>query len=96
MEAIETTRIIDSTASASRDAVHMPVLPVVAGEDIPAGSLLEIVHKIAFVTTNPNAAIAFVIPCMPNIKKGERFYAFIVPGIVKEVTHSFKLPVGVC
>lgn len=77
--------------SAKRDAVHVAVVPVVAGEDLKPGTHVALCeHGEARKSAK---AIGVVDPFVePMIRKGERFYLCLYPRTVVGLRHHYLHP----
>lgn len=88
---------------AVRDAIHIAVIPLIAGEDIYEGKVkLQVGSKdVALRVRADEPAIGIVNPWHPAkpgeyysvVRKGERFYCLLNPGSVTGMRHHFKHPI---
>lgn len=75
-----------------RDAVHVAVLPVVAGKNLYRG------QQVGFRSGEPGIAIddnpiGIVDPFLPDdVKKGQRFWIFLFPGSITSLRHDWTHP----
>jgi hypothetical protein len=82
-----------------RDAIHIAVIPAVAGERLHPG---EFVTKdpigeddpFFYVTENPENIIGIVDPFIKRryILKGQKFWLFLVPGTITGLRHEWTHP----
>ena len=84
-------------ADARRDAVHVAVAPVVAGEDTEAGDHIVLLDGQFLPTPSHNpAAIGVADPFRREsaacIKKGERYWLFLYPNTVTSLRHVWQHP----
>lgn len=89
-DALETLgSIIDETAG--RDAIHLAVEPVVAGEKLYAGQHIGVVDGVA--TTKAKKKLGIVDPFVREfIPKGERFWLVIYPRTITSLRHVWSHP----
>lgn len=93
------------TGSARRDAIHVAVAPVVAGERLCAGMhVLLDGHGVAFmddsmgngaelVGERTDRTVGVVDPFLTeSVKKGDRFYVFLYPNTVTGMRHHWMHP----
>src|SRR5712671_6579854 len=82
-----------------RDAIHIAVMPVIAGEKyLYAGQRL----RLAYGTTNTvrsayadQEAVGVVDPFLPaatNIQEGDQFWMFLFPGTIQSLRHQWVHP----
>ncbi len=77
-----------------RDAIHVAVDPVVAGEELPPGAPIRLVPSrfVAF-RAPPEVAVGIVDPFLAhNVLPGERFWLFLLPGTVTGLRHTWSYP----
>lgn len=90
-------KLIDSPQE--RDAIHVAVVPLIAGEDLYCGTRF----KLAFGTTdvalkgnyNEKEAIGVVDPFLSDriiIRKGQQFWGLLFPGTVTGMRHHWRHP----
>jgi hypothetical protein len=78
-----------------RDAIHIAIAPVVAGEDLESGRDIEFSEEgnPVVVSAFIGEGIGIVDPYLPrNVKKGERFYMFLYPNTVTSLRHVWTHP----
>lgn len=82
------------TTPQQRDAVHIAVAPVVAGQSLGVGCGVCLSHTgEAFATAVPSDAIGIVDPFLPRkVSRGERFWLFLNPGSVTSLRHEWRHP----
>lgn len=98
-DALETLGMIH-TREEKRDAIHLAVLPVEAGEDLSAGDHVHVLDGKAFhATAYSNDAVGIVDPFIhkPNysyggVNKGERFWLVIYPRVITSLRHVWTHP----
>lgn len=74
--------------TARRDAVHVAVAPVIAGEDLPPGSRVNLLDGKAYESTSP---IGIVDPFQREcVRKGERFWLLLFPGTITGLRHQWS------
>lgn len=82
-------------ALAHRDAVHIAVAPMVAGEDLSPGD------RVAFFNGDctkawlspPGKAVGIVDPFRTGmIREGERFWLFLLPNTITNLRHVWTHP----
>ena len=95
-------KLIDSDTPQERDAIHVAVVSLIAGENLPKGGKF----RLAFGTTNtairgeyngdqqPSGAIGIVDPFLREwqVEKGKRFWGLLFPGTVTGMRHHWQHP----
>ena len=85
--------IIDETAE--RDAIHLAVEPMIAGEYLVRGQRIRIEGKFAFdaMDREPDA-VAIVDPFLDEegVSKGQRFWAIVLPRTITSLRHVWSHP----
>ncbi len=81
------------TGDAARDAIHVAVAPVVAGEDLNPGDRVGI-HTDGKVYKECRVGYTGVVdPYLPEmVREGERFWLFLKPGSVTSLRHVWTHP----
>jgi len=83
-------RIIYQTRK--RDAIHVPVAPVEAAEDLERAAHIGI-NEEGKATANWFPTIGIVDPYLQvPVKKGDRFYIHLYPGSVTSLRHQWEHP----
>lgn len=83
------------TGEARRDAVHMAVAPVVAGEALHPGAHvgLHLGKAMSSPVSRADAAIGIVDPFLTaEVRPGETFWLFLYPGSIKGLRHEWIHP----
>jgi hypothetical protein len=77
-----------------RDAVHIAVAPVIAGENLKPGTRIGFTGLEAFVVSQKaKKQIGIVDPyLLHNVVKGERFYMFLFPNTITSLRHDWSHP----
>lgn len=92
MDTLQLGKIIEPGREAHRDAVHMAVAPIEAGEKLLPGMPVEIVCGKAF-SRNMEKAVGVVDPFLADwIKAGEHFWLFMKPGTITGLRHEWTHP----
>lgn len=74
-----------------RDALHVAVAPVEAGENMNGGDFIVVNNGVAMVAASSSGIV--VDPWLKrHVNKGEKFLAFIQPGKIKSLTHHWEHP----
>jgi len=82
-----------------RDAIHVPVIPAICGygEKLQPGQLVEIdgsesqVYHTVIPYSYLHKAVGIVDPFLENpVTQGDMFWVLIIPGKVKNLTHSWE------
>lgn len=74
----------------NRDAIHVAVAPVTAGERLSPGQHIGIIGDVAGVTKEP---IGIVDPFLPGpVFKGDRFWMFLYPYTITSLRHEWEHP----
>ena len=89
-DALETLgTVIDDTQK--RDAIHLAVLPMVAGQRLHAGQDIGIKNDVAMTTAKEKLGI--VDPFLKEpVQKGERFWMVLYPRMVTSLRHVWSHP----
>lgn len=80
------------TAQAARDAIHIAIAPVTAGEELFPGQPVSLRKgEVAHAGGNP---VGIVDPYLPHValKKGDRFYLFLYQGSITSLRHEWTHP----
>lgn len=92
-DALETLgKIIDGTQK--RDAIHLAVEPVIAGQDLLPGDHVKLEDGFAFdCGVGCAQSVGIVDPFIEkHIKKGERFWLVIYPRVITSLRHVWTHP----
>lgn len=74
---------------AERDAIHMAIAPVIAGENLEPG--IDVGLNKDRKAVSFGECIGIVDPFLRrNVKRGERFYLFLYPGTITSLRHEWK------
>lgn len=77
---------------AFRDAIHVAVAPVEAGEDLPPGQRVALHSGKAYADVWEKC-IGIVDPFLKElVQKGERFWLFLYPGSIESLRHVWTHP----
>lgn len=92
MNEVKLGSLIDG--SQQRDAIHIAVAPVIAGEDLRRGQGVTFESgSTDVVRPSDTKAIGVVDPFLPrNVKKGERFYMLLNPYSITGLRHEWTHP----
>jgi hypothetical protein len=76
-----------------RDAIHLAVIPVVAGSEyLTPGMSIRVDNGVAYRCNN-GAGQGIVDPFLPDlVKEGERFWCVIYPRTIKSLRHVWSHP----
>ncbi|MDE2020232.1 MAG: hypothetical protein KGJ13_07855, partial [Patescibacteria group bacterium] len=80
---------------AKKDAIHIAVAPVVAGEKLQKGARVGLNSDgKAVFADNYEKSVGIVDPFLRNdfVKKDERFYIFLYPGTITDLRHEWYHP----
>ena len=78
-----------------RDAIHIAIAPVKAGDILRAGQEVSLDEKDQGIAVLPRgrAKVGIVDPFLPrSVKKGEYFYLFLFPNTVTSLRHEWTHP----
>lgn len=82
--------IIDDTAK--RDAIHLAVVPAIAGANLKPGMHVEIKDGVAY-KADVYKGVGIVDPFLRNqINKGERFWLILYPRTITSLRHVWSHP----
>ena len=90
----------EGTDTENRDAVHMAIIPVMAGELLISGDHVAIVQRSdRYEAFNDESPVGIVDPFLTDrlgarlvIGKGERFWLFLYPGSISGLRHYWWHP----
>ncbi len=75
-----------------RDAIHIAVAPVIAGEQLSPGQPIGFVGN-AYTVGADAKIIGIVDPFLKgNVVKGDRFYIFLMPNTITSLKHNWTHP----
>jgi hypothetical protein len=87
----ELGKIIEGEAR--RDAIHVAVAPVVAGEDLEPGYHVSLNKEGEAVSSSGKGLLGIVDPYLVSrVKKGERFWLCLYPNTVTSLRHVWTHP----
>jgi hypothetical protein len=90
LDSLRIGRIIENERK--RDAVHMAVVPVVAGQALSPGEHVGMVDGLAVVKASAKP-LGIVDPFLRRtVDKGERFWMFLYPGTITSLRHEWEHP----
>ena len=76
-----------------RDAIHIAVAPVVAGEKLAPGQRIGLSGKDAETVLASQAAIGIVDPFLTSLVfPGQRFFMFLMPNTITSLKHNWTHP----
>lgn len=82
--------IIDATQK--RDAIHLAVEPVIAGERLNPGECITVIEGVANAVAR-ESALGIVDPFLEKpVKQGERFWFIMMPRMVTSLRHVWAHP----
>lgn len=92
-DALETLGMIH-TRQEYRDAIHLAVEPVEAGQNLKAGDHIYLVEGKAYKITKYNVdALGIVDPFLPKgVKEGEKFWLVVYPRKITSLRHVWSHP----
>lgn len=80
---------------ARRDAIHVSVAPVKAGEDLVPGQHVGVMDDVAYNTKGRsfiNIGVVDPFISRKTVYKGTKFWLFLYPGIVTSIQHYWTHP----
>jgi hypothetical protein len=82
------------TTEQQRDAIHIAVAPVVAGEPLKPGQHIGVLPNGEAVSSNGvDPTIGIVDPFLKTVvKSGQRFWIYLYPGSIKSLRHVWTHP----
>jgi hypothetical protein len=95
METPQVGKLIEKGERVYRDAIHVAVAPVEAGEgNLLPGMSVMLEGGLAYETIPTYAScVGIVDPFLAGpVKEGERFYLFLKPGTVTSLRHVWTHP----
>lgn len=79
------------TSEQQRDAIHVAVLPVTAGERLKPGDWISLGDE--DLAYGDDAGIGIVDPFLKvGVKKGQRFWLYLIPGSITSLRHVWTHP----
>ncbi len=76
-----------------RDAIHLAVEPVVAGEDLAVGEEITYVNGKAFAKRRGEESVGIVDPFLKErIREGDRFWLVVHPRMISSLRHVWSHP----
>jgi hypothetical protein len=76
-----------------RDAIHVAIVPVTAGERLHPGQHIGVENGVAWFQKVDTQAIGIVDPFFSGpVLKGERFWLFLYPGSITSLRHVWTHP----
>lgn len=85
-------------APARRDAVHVPVVPLTAGNPLCPGDFFLMTDGLAYWTDpTDERAVGYVDPVLrrygvTHVPEGARFWGCILPGTITGLQHTWQHP----
>ena len=80
-------------SEAKRDAIHIAVTPVVAGESCDPGQRVGLVDGKCYWSVDEKDFIGVVDPFLKEpINRGESFWLFLFPNTVTNLRHTWQHP----
>jgi hypothetical protein len=90
-EELKLGKIIDQPQG--RDAVHIAVVPVVAGELLQPGTKVGFTDKANNVVGRHGPCLGVVDPYLQySVTKGQTFWMFLIPGSITSLRHEWTHP----
>lgn len=82
------------SSDAKRDAIHVAICPVVAGENLIPGEPIALKKGTTdTAVVNGLNSLGIVDPFLPgNVKKGQRFWMFLNPKTITSLRHEWVHP----
>ncbi len=87
--------ILDDDVIYNRDAIHIPIIPVYACEELnPADKItIKKYSDGSYYASKSNTPVGIVDPYLKNtVKVGQQFYCHIKPGKIKKLWHQWTHP----
>lgn len=85
--------IISANKQFDRDAIHIAVVPVIAGELLHAGAKVKVIDKGTTALQTDYNPVGVVDPFLTvNVRKGQRFWLFLNPGSITSLRHHWNHP----
>lgn len=93
MHKVNLGELIKNGQAANRDAIHIAVVPVIAGETLQAGWHISLEDNKAVIAKNRDVSIGVVDPFYNSpIKEGETFWLLIKPNSITDLRHHWSHP----
>lgn len=82
--------LIAPNAETSKDAIHCPIAPFIAGDLLAPGQSFKVVAGVAVPSLHQDA-VGIVDPFLRlPVPLGERFWGLIIPGLVTKLRHEWE------
>lgn len=83
-------KILKPTEDYTRDAIHIPIMPIEAGEALGPGDLVFVAKGKAVSPPHPKDAVGIVDPFLTvMVKVGDRFYLWLKPQSTLRLWHEW-------
>lgn len=90
MSDVNLGEILEKDSEIYRDAIHIAIAPIIAGEDLFPGTHVAVVGEKAFSSGTP---IGVVDPFLwKKVMKDERFYLLLYPKTITNLRHEWIHP----
>lgn len=89
-------RVLSSTKEYTRDATHVPIIPVIADQPLHPGQKVKLYRGVnnqffAKDAYPDNTTMGVVDPfIVGTLNEGDKFYCWIKPNTVKDLWHEWK------
>lgn len=78
---------------AVRDAVHIAIAPVIAGQDLKPGEHVQLIIKGENIVIKGDSPIGIVDPLLKKkVKVGQEFYLWMYPNTITSLRHDWTHP----
>lgn len=86
--------VIAASSAVKRDAIHVAIAPVMAGETLARGTRIRILPEgLAFRDEDNGIGIVDPFLRTAGVAIGERFWMFVEPGTISGLRHDWHHPV---
>jgi hypothetical protein len=90
-------KLLDSDLNPTRDAIHVPIIPVYAGEVLQPGQKIALIQDagklLAFSSSKASEIVGIVDPYLEKaVVHDQYFYCHLKPNSVSKLWHEWKHP----
>jgi hypothetical protein len=88
-------KILDAAVEYDRDAIHVPILSVIALEELEPGEKIAVtLNNLVFEASKSKTPVGVVDPFLKtSVKVGEKFYCWVKPSTVHKLWHEWEHPI---
>lgn len=82
------------TGPAERDAIHIAVVPAIAGEFLERGKWVSLSGRQSVAMADKHTGIGIVDPFLDeeSVLEGQKFWLYLIPGTITSLRHDWTHP----